>query len=480
MYSSKYAPKREDVSPLQAAVAAPTTQTDSAQTPDPEPAHLQEPAPPIASSIEPAYTMDPLVDEFAQTRPPDDLFDDDFTPVAESQLVYDPPPQAPAAQPEPTFREPRYSNASKGELPRGVPRGPRGRGRGSGRGANTSAAASAPKSSSNTGTASTNTQDGAAAAANGSDEAKTAVDAASTSPPASAPTGPAAGKPVPSVRGDRSLTGGPAKKKLTEDELNAKLAAMSLKNKALTEAHEKAQADQDAFAEREKIAAEKRRIERLERQALMGEREKNRQRKLQVMSGREWDAGKNEDDFKDEGRRARRGAHGGIAGTRHAAPVGGEGDGDVPNGGDGAQRDGHEGSRGRGRGRGGRGRGRGDHHNHHHHHSTPHKKDVQQSVPTSADFPELPSAAPPPKTDGGLPRDLEFPLKKKAATTETPARIDTTPHKNGAAATAEENTTKAAAAQGESRPQLDKQTSFGFSPAAEKRSWADQMDATSP
>jgi hypothetical protein len=67
------------------------------------------------------------MDEFAQTRPPDDLFDDDFTPITESEAVLDPPqrPTPPPVQPEPEhapfLHEP--------------PKGPRGRGgrRGGGR-----------------------------------------------------------------------------------------------------------------------------------------------------------------------------------------------------------------------------------------------------------------------------------------------------------------------------------------------------------
>lgn len=66
--------------------------------------------------------MDPSMDEFAQTRPPDDLFDDDFTPIAESEAILDPPPPA---QPEP----------EQAQFLREPPKGPRGRGgrRGGGR-----------------------------------------------------------------------------------------------------------------------------------------------------------------------------------------------------------------------------------------------------------------------------------------------------------------------------------------------------------
>jgi hypothetical protein len=234
---------------------------------------------------------------------------------------------------------------------------------------------------------------------------------------------------------------------------------MSLKNKALTEAHEKALADQDAFAAREKQAAERRRVEKVERQAMMGEREANRQRKMKALGGREWDSEKREEDFREDGRRARRGAHGGVTGARGDVlpQTGGEGEGEGR---------GYEGGQ-RGRGRGGRGgrgggRGRGDHANNH---PTPQQAKTQ-SLPTASDFPDLPATATPAKSSGSAPKDLEFPNKKKdgkPAATETPTKIDT-------------------ATTGDARPKLDTQTSFGFTPTAdgEKRSWADQMDATSP
>ena len=72
----------------------------------------------------PIYASDPMMDEFAQTRPPDDLFDDDFTPIADSEPVLDPPP-APA---------PFIPEAEHIQLLREPPRGPRGRGRGRGGG----------------------------------------------------------------------------------------------------------------------------------------------------------------------------------------------------------------------------------------------------------------------------------------------------------------------------------------------------------
>jgi hypothetical protein len=396
--------------------------------------------------------MDPSIDEFAQTRPPDDLFDDDFTPVVESQLVYDPPPPAPAPQPQQQFREPRYDGPR--DLPRGVPRGPRGA-----RGGRRGGAAAAPRSPPKPAPPISTTDDAEPApATEGASSEDLKPDDEPTSPTA-APTGPAtATKTTPSVRGDRSLTGGPAKKKLTDTELAAKLAAMSLKNKALTEAHEKAQKDQEAYTEREQRAAERRKVEKAERQVMMGERERNRERKLKAFGGREWDAEKNEEDFRDDGRRARRGAHGGVTGSRYGAPE--QGDGAVPEGHESSHHGGYSTFRGdRGRGRGGRGggRGRGDHS------STPQR---HQAPPKAEDFPDLPATAPPTKSDApSVPKDLEFPNKKKATPdASTPDKLNTTSDGKKEA----------------ERPKLDKQTSFGFTPTTEKRSWADQMDATSP
>ena len=114
----------------------------------------------------PLYTLDPSVDGFAQTRAPDDLFDDDFTPIAYSEPVPDPTPVVPEPQPA--------------QLPREPPRGPRGRGgkRGGGR-------SSPPKAE-------------PAVEAEGT-EAAEVVEAAETPKPE---------RKEGAVRGDRSGTGG--------------------------------------------------------------------------------------------------------------------------------------------------------------------------------------------------------------------------------------------------------------------------------
>jgi hypothetical protein len=242
---------------------------------------------------------------------------------------------------------------------------------------------------------------------------------------------------------------------------------MSLKNAALLEAHARSIADQESFEAREAVALQRRKEERVNRQQMMGEREKNRQRKLQAVGGREWDMEKNEEDFKDEGRRAKRGAHGGIGGSRYAsaAPAGSVPAAAQPeDSGEGLQIRGFaERGRGRGRGRGGRGRGdhggggRGDHGGAA---RGGHKNQTVQSPPSASDFPDLPLAAATPSKaeDVKPPATLDFPIKPKPATTEGDASAqDATDLKD--------------------KPKLNHLPSFGFSsPPGEKKSWADQVE----
>lgn len=122
----------------------------------------------------------------------------------------------------------------------------------------------------------------------------------------------------------------------------------------MSAAHARAEADQASFLEREKVAEEKRRQERQERRVMDSERERNRQRKLNALNGREWDATKQEEDYNPRGGKGqfRRGMHGGVSGyTRR--------DFDDTRTSEDRQESssGHGGHRGRGRGgaRGGRG-----------------------------------------------------------------------------------------------------------------------------
>ncbi|EMC99665.1 hypothetical protein BAUCODRAFT_345134 [Baudoinia panamericana UAMH 10762] len=204
-----------------------------------------------------------------RVRSDDDLFSEDFTPVAQSVL------EQPQLMP---FR-------SKREGPRGR-RNAGGRARAEGtysvRGQHNDVAGSA------------------AGPANGNTESLPRA-----APPENAPTGPRKDT-VGAVRGDRHATGGLRKPKLTEDELAEKMARITLRNEELSAAHARAEADAASFAEREAqakhVSAQRQREERRDRQQMMGERERNRMRKLKAMEGREWDAEKREDDFQRGGR----------------------------------------------------------------------------------------------------------------------------------------------------------------------------------
>jgi len=93
------------------------------------------------------------------------------------------------------------------------------------------------------------------------------------------------------------------------------MAQISIKNADLTAAHARAEADAASFAHREKeakhVAEQRKKEERRDRQQMMGEREKNRLRKLKAMEGREWDAEKQEDDFRSGARHDKKGGFSG-------------------------------------------------------------------------------------------------------------------------------------------------------------------------
>lgn len=174
------------------------------------------------------------------------------------------------------------------------------------------------------------------------------------------------------------------------------MEAAKLNAAKIAAAHARAEADQASFQERERIAQEKRRQEYLNRRAMDGERERNRLRKLNAQTGREWDAEKQEEDYnpRGPGSQYRRGMHGGVSGyTRRGYENGAQDE-------DGS----HNGYRGRGRGgRGGRGRGgprggRGDHSSSNGDHTRPTTAEVKTtpSAPGIGDekeFPALPGSS---------------------------------------------------------------------------------------
>lgn len=424
-------------------------------------------------SYEPAYD-DPSMDPFAQTASTDDLFfDDDITPIAEPVIEPNPiehevidaeylpddiqPPSAPQ-----THLAPHIPQG-----PRNAERGGRGRGRGRGRGARRGGGGGGhvgdirelEKTEKEQENAAKEAEQAPAPAPAAAPEITAVSKNADASVAPDAPTEPKE-KPTHSVRGDRTLTGGPARTRLTEEQLSAKLANMRSKNEALQTAHARAEADLANFeareavlkkkdVERKKVLAEKQKAERQNRQQMMGEREKNRQRKLNAQGGREWDFEK-EEGFSGTGeekrRGAARGAHGGIAPSRPAEPVSAEQVEDAGN---------QSYGRGRGRGRGSRG-GRGGRGDHDGSRQTHNQKRGEQHPPSASDFPELPVATA--DKNGTGPKTLDFPVKGKA--TEAPAGTESK----------EKTETK------EEKPVLKTQDSFGLpSPMEKGRSWADDV-----
>lgn len=347
------------------------------------------------------------MDEFAQTRGADDLFDDEFTPIDApiSQTIEPTRPQQ-QLQPQRGGRNDRAVRGRGNPTPR-QPRQPR------------------PQSQSSP------SETVAFEATNGNLENPS--NNQNTPPqndtdPDSTPQ-PQQLKAPSAVRGDRTLTGGTLKPKLTEDELSARMAAAKVNNAKRAEAHRLAEADEANFQQREAQASQKRKEEGVARRVMNQEREKNRMRKLGAQGGREWDEGKAEQE-PERGSQYRRGAHGGVTYDANS-PRGGyhdrkfndsheRRDGFVPRGG----------GRGRGdRGRGGRGRG-----------GFAPNRVAQQAAPDPVnDFPALPAA-----------------LKPQESTREFPPAI----RKNGETA---------------EQPPSGKITQ-NLQPAAGGESWADQVD----
>ena len=302
------------------------------------------------------------MDEFAQTRGADDLFDDDFTPIAE--------PTTQTLEPQPQSSQRGGRNAST----------PRGRGcRKSSVNTKPRPAASEP-----------NTTPSEPSQSDIYPIPSSEVDPTTASQQQPPPAPPAQQRPPTAVRGDRTATGGIAKPKLTEDELSARLAAAKLNNAKRTEAHRLAEADEASFQQREAQASQKRKEEGAARRAMNAEREKNRLRKLGQQAGREWDEGKEEQEA-SQGSQYRRGAHGSVAYDAvrgRGARNGDQDDGHNP-GFEG--RRGGQGSGGRGRGdrvRGGRGKGEPNQGAHGRRINT-----TQKAPDPQADFPALPTAS---------------------------------------------------------------------------------------
>ena len=297
-------------------------------------------------------------------RSEDDLFAEDFRPVAQPQPVVETQTrdieQAPAGRGRGVVNAGRGIGGMRGS-DRGRSRGRGGRGQISGAPGRGGSVVSAPRDQQSNSVATASTAR--------PDTATTEPSEPTTSEPASTTAARTVVPTTPAVRGDRKRTGGTPHARLTTSELEAKIAAIKLKNANLTAAHERAEADAASFAQREQQAAvqatQRQKVERRDRQVMMGERERNRERKLRGMEGREWDSHKGEEE-------------GGRVTDRPLAS--GRDDGGYDDGREYLYREPREGDRGRGRGRG-RG-GRGD------------MKTRAQAPPRTEDFPVL---APPPQ-----------------------------------------------------------------------------------
>ncbi|KAK7508923.1 uncharacterized protein IWZ02DRAFT_437965 [Phyllosticta citriasiana] len=496
-------------------------------------------APAPAADAPAVYSLDPMADEFAQTREDDDLFDDDFTPVAEPVVevdltpvpvvdddVTDSPSDVATASPVNLGDNTEAHHHASGPVdavPRPPPTGPsagargardggfRGRGRGNHRGARGGARGGAPTGGPG-GLAGSRFAPSAPAngaenkekeVVQGSGSAEVQGEQQGTTDGQEGEKKDAAGKAVRkegAVRGDRSATGGIKKERLTEEQLAARMSAIKLKNESLIAAHARAEADLAQYQKREAEAAAKAaqraKAERQNRQVMMGERERNRMRKLNAVNGREWDLDKEEGFGGTErgARGARRGAHGGVVGSRGA---GGEAEVDQqPASSDNhdrshaPQHSGGRGGRGGRRGGGRRASGGGGGGNHVPSTST----SAPQSVPTAADFPELPvsnnatAAAQSSKTDNtaaaaaaAAAPQLSFPNSKETTTNGTTAANDRPAAQKEVKTTEQTDASKKAEDKvddkaEEKRPDPPaRMESFGIS-ELKGTSWADQVD----
>jgi hypothetical protein len=251
------------------------------------------------------------MDPFAQSRGEDDLFSDEFEPISEPTTTIE------------TVTEPTHSQSAKVEEPNpptqqqpsppkqtdrrrdGQDRRPRGGGRGRGgstqNGLSSSRYAPQPTPESNPAPASTSTTQDESASSKSITPAEQVSTTSPVKPNLSQPTNAEQTGRIPAVRGDRSATGGPLHKKLTEEELTAKMEKMAIINAQKTERHRLSEADQAAFQHREKELAKERKekavAERKNERAMEMERAKNRERKMKAQGVREWDSEKTDADI---------------------------------------------------------------------------------------------------------------------------------------------------------------------------------------
>ncbi|KAJ5686396.1 hypothetical protein N7536_009015 [Penicillium majusculum] len=420
---------------------------------------------------------DPEMDQFAQTRGADDLFDDEIIPISTEEQQAQTEVIAPEPEPESQEVQVPEKPAPEQPVPRGETpqrgrggergRGRRGRGKG-GRGGRESEQKRSESSPRKKNTVNAPAADAREAGASKSKPEKTEKPVEPKEPKEETDTveegngedlaaNGAEAQRVPAVRGDRSATGGLRKPKLTEEELSKRIAAAKENAVKKAAAHARAEADQASFMEREQEAAKKRREELAHRRVMDSEREKNRQRKLKAQTGREWDSQKREEDYdpRGGGSQFRRGMHGGVSGAvrRDFEEAHSEEAADHPGG-----------NRGRGRGgRGGRGRGSA---------RAPQGDRPRKGLADSIFATESP-AAPGLDDKSAFPALPEAPKKTETKKTETKPAL--TPETKVKTETKVEPKTETESAPAASKPQsaMDKLDST-FSPIT--GTWADQFE----
>jgi len=362
-------------------------------------------------------------DDFAQSRGADDLFSDDIeapeSPELEHQYYAAPAPAAPAIL---STENVRAHNTQQTARPRGqssyrsrggaAMRGGHGVTNNNGRRTDGMQGSFNPRADIIPPPAASTPPPNAANTLDSESTTPLSTEPGTSSSVAQAPAAPAAPAAPPqqqqritSVRGDRSATGPAKPPKRTEEELNALMARMHIKNAEKSQAHARAEKDEAAYQQREALAAKKRTEERQNVRQMNADRAQNRERKLGAISGREWDSEKQEEDIVDSKSRGpsskySRGANGGVAGARgveageRGVYQGGQigrgrfGDQGVPSHGVQGRRDPNfDGKGGRG-GRGGRGGQAGRN---------------GQAVPADQEFPALPSWATKPRQQQAQP-----------------------------------------------------------------------------
>ena len=254
--------------------------------------------------------------------------------------------------------------------------------------------------------------------------------------------------------------------KLTEAELSARLTEMSLKNASLTAAHKRAEADEASFQAREAKAATRRLEERVNRTQMLGERERNAQRKMRALGHREWDVNKAEEDYST-------GREGAGGGGRGGGGGGGSGRRGMMGGGrEIGERDGYA-TRPR---RGNRG-GRGNNSNKNNDLNSSRYAPTQQPPSDQpADFPPLPVVAPKQDQPSNGPPRVKMAIKSNAKDTQRTADYSHDTNQKEKVEDSNAETTEAIAEANPERKESLTLSEFGRQMDGQPTSWADQVE----